>query len=72
MTNDMVKLDTDHVGVWHKKRGETANVFNKSIAQLTMDLRIASFAIAQRMTLLTSNQVDFARVPDLSMDDWTT
>ncbi len=36
-----------------------------------MDLRIASIAIANRMTLLTRNTVDFERVPNLSFDDWT-
>ena len=37
----------------------------------TMDARIASIAIANRMTLLTRNTVDFERIPNLSFDDWT-
>jgi tRNA(fMet)-specific endonuclease VapC len=37
----------------------------------SMDLRIASIAIANPMTLLTRNQVDFARVPGLQFEDWT-
>lgn len=37
----------------------------------TMDLRIASIAIANHMTLLTRNTVDFERVPNLSFEDWT-
>jgi tRNA(fMet)-specific endonuclease VapC len=37
----------------------------------TMDMRIASIAIANRMTLLTRNTVDFERIPNLSFDDWT-
>ena len=37
-----------------------------------MDLRIASIAIANQMTLLTRNRVDFERVPGLIWDDWTT
>lgn len=37
----------------------------------TMDLRIASIAIANQMTLLTRNAVDFERVPNLTFEDWT-
>ena len=37
----------------------------------TMDLRIASIAIANDMTLLTRNTVDFERVPGLRIEDWT-
>jgi tRNA(fMet)-specific endonuclease VapC len=37
----------------------------------TMDLRIASIAIANQMTLLTRNRVDFERVPGLMFEDWT-
>ena len=36
-----------------------------------MDLRIASIVIANRMTLLTCNTVDFERVPNLAFEDWT-
>lgn len=37
----------------------------------TMDLRIASIAIANNMVLLTRNTVDFERVPGLQFEDWT-
>lgn len=37
----------------------------------TMDLRIASIAIAQRMILVTRNTVDFERIPGLDLQDWT-
>jgi tRNA(fMet)-specific endonuclease VapC len=37
----------------------------------TMDLRIASIAIATGMTLLTRNTVDFERIPGLTFEDWT-
>jgi tRNA(fMet)-specific endonuclease VapC len=36
-----------------------------------MDLRIAAIAIANQMTLLTRNTVDFERVPGLTIEDWT-
>ncbi len=36
----------------------------------TMDLRIASIALANGATLLSRNLADFQRVPDLSVEDW--
>jgi tRNA(fMet)-specific endonuclease VapC len=37
----------------------------------TMDLRIAAIALANDWTLLTRNSVDFSRVPNLRIEDWT-
>jgi tRNA(fMet)-specific endonuclease VapC len=37
----------------------------------TMDLRIAAIALANNMTVLTRNLVDFERVPSLTVEDWT-
>jgi len=37
----------------------------------TMDLRIAAIAIANDLTLLTRNSIDFERVPNLRFEDWT-
>jgi tRNA(fMet)-specific endonuclease VapC len=51
----MYILDTDHLG----------------IRIPTMDQRIASIAIAQRMILVTRNTVDFERIPGLELQDWT-
>lgn len=36
----------------------------------TMDLRIAAIGIANQMTLLTRNKVDFERVPHLAIQNW--
>lgn len=36
----------------------------------TMDLKIASIAIANHLTLLTSNTRDFECVPGLAFEDW--
>lgn len=35
-----------------------------------MDLKIASIAIANGLTLLTSNTRDFEQVPGLIVEDW--
>jgi tRNA(fMet)-specific endonuclease VapC len=43
----------------------------QKIRVATMDLRIGSIAIANRMTVLTRNTVDFQRIPNLSFEDWT-
>lgn len=37
----------------------------------TMDLRIASVALASNSTLLSRNLRDFQQVPGLSVEDWT-
>ncbi|TVS20963.1 MAG: type II toxin-antitoxin system VapC family toxin [Planctomycetaceae bacterium] len=38
----------------------------------TMDLKIASIALAHDATVLTSNLRDFGQVPDLRAEDWLT
>jgi tRNA(fMet)-specific endonuclease VapC len=43
----------------------------KRIRAGTMDLRIAAIALANGMTVLTRNLVDFQRVPSLTVEDWT-
>jgi len=36
-----------------------------------MDLRIGSIAMANGMTVLTRNTVDFEKIPNLQVEDWT-
>lgn len=37
----------------------------------TLDLKIASIALAQDATLLSRNTTDFAKIPGLRVEDWT-
>lgn len=53
---------------------KAAEVYDELLRQKlrvgSMDLRIASIAIANQMTLLTQNTVDFERIQGLSIGDW--
>jgi len=37
----------------------------------TQDQKIAAVALANHLTLLTRNKVDFSRIPGLTIDDWS-
>jgi tRNA(fMet)-specific endonuclease VapC len=54
---------------------QTAAVFedlvSKRVRIATMDLRIASIALTQGLTMVTRNTRDFAKVPGLVIEDWT-
>jgi len=50
---------------------EIARLRAQRIRVGTMDLRIASIALANKLTLLTRNVADFGKVPGLTTEDWT-
>ena len=53
-----------------RKAAEVFDELNQQRLRVgSMDLRIAAIAIANQMTLLTQNTVDFERIPGLSIDD---
>jgi tRNA(fMet)-specific endonuclease VapC len=52
-------------------QGEFKRLRRLKIRIGTMDLRIASVALATQSTLLSRNLRDFQRVPGLSVEDWT-
>ena len=47
------------------------NLKSSKIRVGTMDLKIASIAIANKAILISRNLKDFERVPDLTVYDWT-
>jgi tRNA(fMet)-specific endonuclease VapC len=54
-----------------RKAAEVFDELNQQKLRVgSMDLRIAAIAIANQMTLLTQNTVDFERIPGLSIEDW--
>jgi tRNA(fMet)-specific endonuclease VapC len=54
-----------------RKAAEVFDELNQQKLRVgAMDLRIAAIAIANQMTLLTQNTVDFERIPGLSIEDW--
>lgn len=58
-------LDFDQVAAQECKRLQIAKV-----RVGTMDLKIASIALARRATLLTRNRSDFEKIPGLLVEDW--
>ena len=47
------------------------NLKSQKIRVGTMDLKIASIAIANNAILVSRNLSDFERIPDLTVNDWT-
>ena len=60
---DILPWDDDAVNVFENLRGQKLRVG-------TMDLKIASIALAYDATVLTRNTVDFAKVPRLRIENW--
>lgn len=48
------------------------NLVSRRVRIATMDLRIASIALASGLVLVTRNLRDFRQVPGLVTEDWTT
>jgi tRNA(fMet)-specific endonuclease VapC len=60
---DVLPFDRASAEQFHRPR-------SKKIRINTMDLKIASIALAHSATLLSANLRDFRQVPDLSVEDW--
>ena len=50
---------------------EFQNLWIQHLRVGTMDLKIASIALANQATLLTRNLSDFSKVPGLRVEDWS-
>lgn len=59
------------IGFDQKSAGEFQRLKAGRIRVGTMDLRIAAIALANDATLLSRNLADFARVPGLTVLDWS-
>jgi len=60
----VVPFDANAATVYSRLRADKTRIS-------TMDLRIASIALATGMVLITRNTVDFEKVPGLQLQDWT-
>ncbi len=60
---DVLPFDQEAVSILARLRAQKIRVG-------TMDLKIASIALAHDATLLTRNTVEFQRVPGLKIDNW--
>jgi tRNA(fMet)-specific endonuclease VapC len=64
-------LEFENILSFDRKAAEVYDELNQQKLRVgSMDLRIASIAIANQMTLLTQNTIDFERIPGLSIEDW--
>ena len=61
----VLPFDAKAIAIFDEMRSQKVRVS-------TMDLRIASIAISNKLVLLTRNTGDFSKVPSLITEDWTT
>ena len=62
---------TWHVFDWNEAAADLYDSLKGTRTRVgTMDMKIASIALANDATLLTRNTNDFQRVPSLRIDDW--
>jgi tRNA(fMet)-specific endonuclease VapC len=62
---------TWHVLEWNEAAADRYDSLKRATTRVgTMDLKIASIALANHATLLSRNTNDFKRVPDLRIEDW--
>ena len=62
---------TWHVFDWNEEAADLYDSLKGAKTRVgTMDLKIASIALANDSTLLTRNTNDFQRVPGLRIEDW--
>jgi tRNA(fMet)-specific endonuclease VapC len=58
---------------WTESASETFAELRKAKVRIgTQDLRIASVALSLNATVVTRNRKDFAQVPNLQIEDWST
>jgi tRNA(fMet)-specific endonuclease VapC len=60
----VLPFDQPAVNEWLKLKAQKVRV-------KPMDLRIAAIALSNRLTVVTRNTSDFAKIPNLSLADWT-
>jgi tRNA(fMet)-specific endonuclease VapC len=64
-TMEVLDFDDEAAAEYRRLRGMKIRIG-------TMDLKIAAIALAHDATLLSRNLVDFRKVPELKVEDWTT
>jgi len=70
----LVHKDFNHFGVlaFDESAAEIFSSLKKMNLRVgSMDLGIAAITLANRFTLLTRNYVDFQKIPNLKVEDWT-
>jgi tRNA(fMet)-specific endonuclease VapC len=65
-TYEVIPFDAPAAAVFRELRHDSAA---RRVG--TMDLRIAATAIARGLVVLTTNTVDFERIPGVPFEDWT-